>query len=307
MLSRGPVYCLPALVRKAPTGKFTGCSIRRNSALPAAVRPRRVRPAGQFRCRECWTVEHLLSARRLEESIRLGGIMATRPILMYHAVNCGVDPYNIQVSPQRLRQQFSLIRHMGYRGVSVSRLLTPATSPERLVGLTFDDGYADFLSEAVPLLGEFGFTATVYMVAGLLGGRNEWDGPPLRPLLSMPDLATVLSAGHEIGSHGMTHASLPGLPARELAYEVTESRRVLEDVLGTAVTGFCYPYGLHDARAVALVSDQYEYACAIHRSRDQGAWTLPRFFVSEADHPLRLAAKLVLRTSRQRVQALTSK
>jgi peptidoglycan/xylan/chitin deacetylase (PgdA/CDA1 family) len=230
--------------------------------------------------------------------------MTTGPVLMYHSVNVGDDPYNIQVSPGRLRQQLSLLRRLGYRGVSVKRLLTPGTARERLVGLSFDDGYTDFLTTAMPILAEFGCTATVYMVAGLLGGTNAWDPmPPRRSLMTAADLRTVLAAGHEIGSHGMTHTPLSDISAGTLPYEVAESQRVLEDAIGAPVTGFCYPYGSHDADAVREVRHRYEYACAVEASQDHDAWSLPRVFVGERDHPLRFAAKLGLRTSRHRRQA----
>ena len=234
--------------------------------------------------------------------------MTTGPILMYHAVNVGEDPYNIQVSPQRLRQQLSLLRTLGYRGVSVNRLLTPGRARKRLIGLTFDDGYADFLTTAVPVLAEFGFTATVYMVAGCLGGTNTWDPtPPRRPLLTAAQLRTVLSAGHEIGSHGMTHTPLKGVSSSELAREVVDSQGFLENAIGAPVTGFCYPYGAHDTDAVALVRSSYQYACAVEASDDHDAWSLPRVFAGQRDHTLRFAAKLALRTSRQRSQARSAR
>jgi peptidoglycan/xylan/chitin deacetylase (PgdA/CDA1 family) len=223
---------------------------------------------------------------------------------MYHSVDVGDDPYNIQVSPQRLWQQLSLLRHLGYRGVSVKRLLQPGKARGRLIGLTFDDGYADFLTRAVPVLAEFGFTATVYMVAGLLGEANTWDAaPPRRPLLTAADLSTILSAGHEVGCHGMTHTSLRGMSSKELTYEVADSQRVLESAIGVPVTGFCYPYGSYDADAIAEVRSRYQYACAVDASQDHDVWSLPRVFAGDRDHPLRFATKLALRSSRQRVQA----
>lgn len=233
-----------------------------------------------------------------------GVTMTTGPVLMYHAVNVGEDPYNIQVTPGRLRQQLSLLRSLGYRGVSVRQLLTGGKTRDRLVGLSFDDGYTDFLTTAMPILAEFGFTATVYMVAGFLGGTNSWDPlPPRRSLMTAADLRSVLEAGHEIGSHGMTHTPLRDVAAAMLPHEVADSQRVLEDALGVPVTGFCYPYGSHNAEAVNEVRRRYEYACAVEASRDHDAWGLPRVFVGERDHPLRFAAKLGLRTSRHRLQA----
>ena len=230
--------------------------------------------------------------------------MTTSPVLMYHAVNVGDDPYNIQVSPHRLRQQLSLLRRLGYRGVPVKRLLTSGTGQERLIGLSFDDGYTDFLTTAMPILAEFGYTATVYMVAGSLGGTNTWDPmPPRRSLMTAANLRTVLAAGHEIGSHGMTHTALTDVAKGTLHHEVADSQRVLEDALGMPVTGFCYPYGSFDDKALAEVRGRYEYACAVTPSPDHDAWSIPRIFAGERDHPLRLTAKLALRRVRQRSQA----
>lgn len=233
--------------------------------------------------------------------------MTTGPILMYHSVSVGDDPYNIQVSPDRLRQQLSLLRRLGYRGVSVEQLLTPGKARERLIGLSFDDGYTDFLTTAMPILAEFDFTATVYMVAGCLGGTNTWDPlPPRRPLMTAADLRTVHAAGHEIGCHGMTHTALGEVAPDELPHEVRVSQRVLEEAIGVPVTGFCYPYGSHDAPAVSEVRRHYAYACAVEASPDHDDWSLPRVFVGERDHPLRLAAKLALRKTRHRAQARSS-
>jgi peptidoglycan/xylan/chitin deacetylase (PgdA/CDA1 family) len=83
-----------------------------------------------------------------------------------------------------------------------------------LVGLTFDDGYEDFLSSALPTLETLGFSATLFVVAGMLGEENTWEhrggpGPRLR-LLEADGVREVSERGMEIGSHTITH---PGSPA----------------------------------------------------------------------------------------------
>ena len=74
--------------------------------------------------------------------------MGSAPILMYHAVDTLADPMNVQVFPARLRQQLRVLRRLGMRGVSVRELLAAPSHRDRLVGLTFDDGYADFATTA---------------------------------------------------------------------------------------------------------------------------------------------------------------
>ena len=226
--------------------------------------------------------------------------MRRRPVIMYHSVDTLPDPMSVQVTPARLRQQLTVLRRLGLRGVSMRELLAP-TATGRLVGLTFDDGYTDFASTAQPILEEFGFTGTVYVVAGRMGGSNEWDPPPRRSLMTADQVTSVHAAGHEIGCHGMWHQRVDELPPEALNEEVVASRSLLEDAIDAPVTGFCYPYGVVSPAALASARETYEYACAIRPESLDDKWALPRFHVGEADGALRLVAKLALRPVRERM------
>lgn len=126
--------------------------------------------------------------------------------LMYHSVDeCRDDPYLVTVTPERLRRQLEWLRRRGLTGVGVGELLRAhaAGRASRLVGLTFDDGYADFLEHAVPLLLRYGHTATVFVLPGRLGGVNAWDEKgPRKPLLTTDGIRAAAAAGMEVGSHG---------------------------------------------------------------------------------------------------------
>jgi len=115
-----------------------------------------------------------------------------------------------------------------------------------LVGLTFDDGYEDFLSAALPTLEELGFSATVFVVAGMLGKENDWEHhrrTSRRKLLQASGVREVSDRGMEVGPHTMTHPRLSGLnPEKMLVQEVDNSRQALREIVGTPVEGFCYPY-----------------------------------------------------------------
>ncbi|MEJ5990517.1 polysaccharide deacetylase family protein [Ramlibacter sp. PS3R-8] len=80
--------------------------------------------------------------------------------------------------------------------------------------------------------------------------RPAWDG-----MMTWEQLRAMAARGHEVGSHSMTHQLLPQLDDAGLAYEVAESRRVLEAKLGSRVETFCYPNGDADARVVQAVQD----------------------------------------------------
>ncbi|MEE1942955.1 polysaccharide deacetylase family protein [Streptomyces sp. TRM 70361] len=226
-------------------------------------------------------------------------------LLMYHSVaERTEDPYGVTVSPARLDRQLRWLRRRGLRGVGVGELLRERAAGRgaRLVGLTFDDGYADFIGEAVPLLRRHGCTATVFVLPGRLGGGNEWDPlGPRKPLLTETGIRAAVGAGMEIGSHGMLHIELTGIGDEALRRETEGSRRLLEELTGRPVPGFCYPYGTVDRRvARAVRAAGYGYACAIDPGPLTGTYALPRVHVGEADTAWRLHVKRLLHPLRRR-------
>jgi peptidoglycan/xylan/chitin deacetylase (PgdA/CDA1 family) len=221
-------------------------------------------------------------------------------VLMYHSVAaCDDDPYHVTVSPRRLAAQLAWLRRAGFTGVGVGELLRAraAGRGRRLVGLTFDDGYADFHTAAVPLLREYGHRATVFVLPGRLGGSNAWDPEgPRKPLLDADGVRAAAAAGMEVGSHGLRHVDLTGCDEAALGAETAASRRLIADLTGRAPEGFCYPYGAVDARAArAARAAGYTYACAVSPPPGLPApFALPRTYVGDADHAPRLLAKALL-------------
>ncbi|MGA5038323.1 polysaccharide deacetylase family protein [Streptomyces capoamus] len=226
-------------------------------------------------------------------------------IAMYHSVaDCADDPYRVTVSPGRLERQLRWLRRRGLRGVSVAELLAARArgGGRELVGLTFDDGYADFLSNALPVLARWGCTATLFVLPGRLGGDNAWDPlGPRKPLLTADGIRRAAAAGVEIGSHGLTHVDLTRADDTVLRAETVQSRLALEELTGGPVAGFCYPYGTVDRRAVAAVREAgYGYACAIDPGELSGPHVLPRVHIGQNDTAVRLFLKRRLHRLRRR-------
>ncbi|MFE2937543.1 polysaccharide deacetylase family protein [Streptomyces sp. NPDC059255] len=216
--------------------------------------------------------------------------------VMYHSVADPTDdPYQVTVSPDRLERQLRWLRRRGLTGVSMAELLRARAEGRGagLVGLTFDDGYADFVTTAVPLLRRYGCTATVFVLPGRPGGTNEWDRlGPRKPLLTEDGVREAAAAGMEIGSHGLLHVDLVTADDATLAAETGRSRELLRALTGTEVGGFCYPYGTVDARVVAAVrAAGYAYGCAIDPGPLTGLLALPRIHVGERDTGLKLTLK----------------
>jgi peptidoglycan/xylan/chitin deacetylase (PgdA/CDA1 family) len=222
------------------------------------------------------------------------GGRALPPVLMYHSVApYEQDPYLVTVRPERFEQQLRWLHRRGLRGTSVRELLAARRegTDRGLVGLTFDDGYADFGKHALPALTRYGFTATVFVITDLIGGSNSWDvAGPRKALMTAEEIRDVAQHGMEIGSHGRCHVSLTSTD--DLIAEVSGSRTILAEVTGQEITGFCYPYGHLDALAVEAVhAAGYQYGCAIWRSPLTGLHALPRIYVGDRDGSLRLLAK----------------
>ncbi|MEV8401413.1 polysaccharide deacetylase family protein [Streptomyces niveus] len=223
---------------------------------------------------------------------------------MYHSITDSTDdPYRVTVSPARLDRQLRWLRRRGLTGVSMERLLTARAEGRAagLVGLTFDDGYADFLTNAVPLLHRYEFTATVYVLPGRLGGTNEWDTPgPSKPLLTEDGIREAAAAGMEVGSHGLRHTDLTEADDTLLDEETRGSREALSAIIRKEVSGFCYPYGTVDERAIAAVRDAgYRYAVGISPGPLTGLFALPRVHIGQEDTAPRLFLKRALHGRRR--------
>jgi peptidoglycan/xylan/chitin deacetylase (PgdA/CDA1 family) len=172
----------------------------------------------------------------------------------------GVPCRTFTLSPAAFRAQLRGLRLMGYRGLSM-RDLEPYLRGEKtgkVVGITLDDGYLNNFEHALPILREFGFTATSFMVSGQFGGSNLWDqkvGVPAARLMDVAHLKTWLAAGMEVGSHTRNHVNLQECDEATAREEIAGSKRDLEAALGCEVRHFCYPYGLYRAEHAQMVRE----------------------------------------------------
>jgi len=192
-------------------------------------------------------------------------------ILTWHAVEAGGAP-PLCVAPELLARQLDRIAAAGAEVVTVSELgrrRRAGTLPGPAVAITFDDGFASIAAHAAPLLQERGLVATIFCVAGKLGGESDWAGAgERRPLLTADGVAQLAAAGWEIGAHGLTHAPLGEVEAEEAGEELIESRRLLEQVTGAPVTSLAYPYGSLPVDAAALArAAGYAVACTTELRR----------------------------------------
>jgi len=150
--------------------------------------------------------------------------------------------------------------------------------------LTFDDGYVNVLRYGLEPLASTGFKAIQFLVADLLGSCNQWDvpqGEAAEPMMDPVQIREWLAAGHDIGSHTLTHPHLTQLPPALAREEITASRKKLEDLFGRAIEHFCYPYGdwneaVRDVVAAAGYKTACTTDCGVNKATDS-PFALKRF------------------------------
>lgn len=233
---------------------------------------------------------------------------------MYHSIQ-NVDKTepmrSLHVSPTAFKNQLQILKILGFRGCTVSEAVRALKedSKEKLVALTFDDGYQNFLSNALPALQKFGFSATVYVLSGLIGKSNIWDrqsGISPNSLLNELELKLCIGSGVELGCHSHNHHSLIS-ENLNLAAEITESKHLLEQQFEVDVHSFCYPYGHFNTRVVEAVRHAgFKSATTMIRSRacySDGLFMLPRIPVNWHTLPHLFAAKILTRYEDRRRDA----
>jgi peptidoglycan/xylan/chitin deacetylase (PgdA/CDA1 family) len=153
------------------------------------------------------------------------------------------------------------LREGGWQTLTIDQLLEGRSTgvwPARSFVLHFDDGLISVAEHAVPILQDYGFQATVFVVSGWVGRWNDWPGQPASvprwPLLDWPALRTLASMGMAIGAHSISHPRLPALSLEEQEREIIGSLQTIENRLGGSVQAFAYPYGESSRATEAVVA-----------------------------------------------------
>jgi peptidoglycan/xylan/chitin deacetylase (PgdA/CDA1 family) len=171
--------------------------------------------------------------------------------LVYHSVTVDDerDDGQMTVSARRLEEQLRAIAESGYVVMDavglVSALRAGSALPARAVVITFDDGYRNVLTSALPVLARFGFPATAFLVSAFIDGDvAATRGDHAGPFLTAAEARELAASGLvRIGSHGWAHQRLRGLDDETLRIETEAAKVRLEERLGVNVDLFAYPFG----------------------------------------------------------------
>ncbi len=177
------------------------------------------------------------------------------PILAYHRIYNEDELYS--VSTADFEEHMRYLKENGYTAISLAELFAARAGdkplPDKPIVITFDDGYADNLTSAQPIMEKYGMKGTVFIIGGSIGQPDY---------LTWEQIQELKSRGAEIGSHTMTHGALNEMPIPEREYEVEMSKKLLEEHLGVPVDYLAYPYGKYDnAMPDILRQAGYRGAC----------------------------------------------
>ena len=239
--------------------------------------------------------------------------MLTCPILYYHLISSpptNQKNHSIYIPPERFDRHLSLLKRAGYRSIGLDELLDHLESgtrpPGRPMMITFDDGHIDNYTQAFPVLQRHAFSAAIFVIAGSIDGRLqlrcsvESNG---ESILTREQLRELAAGGIEIQSHGMTHADLPALDNKQVLWEMTESRKILEDIIEHPVKYFCYPFGRFKPHHFELAQEAgYRAAFSTFRGRRHNIderWCLKRIPVHNDRSTLQFLSALWIKSYRR--------
>ena len=176
------------------------------------------------------------------------------PILLYHYIRVNPNPrdrvgFGLSTPPAMFGAEMQYLADHAYHVVSLHQAVVAirnhTTLPSRPVVLTFDDGYTDFFTAAVPIMVSHGFTATDFVITGRMG---------LPGFMTPSQVVAADGLGFDVGAHTVDHVALAAISPARASWEMRQSQLTLEKLLGHPVLDFAYPYGSFDAIVRALAA-----------------------------------------------------
>ncbi|MCR4326212.1 MAG: polysaccharide deacetylase family protein [Candidatus Roizmanbacteria bacterium] len=212
---------------------------------------------------ESFTAPNDMVAREMKYFKTPEGRQWRIPIIMYHYVEPQKNDgdtirRSLTIPPELFEKQLQTLSENNIPTYFVRDIPAILSGDEEYatpsVVLTFDDGYQDFYTVVFPLLKKYHVKATVYIINRFLGWKDFLTTKQLRELGE--------SSLVEIGAHTLNHAYLKGLDTKTAAYQIMQSKRELEELLGKPVETFAYPYGEFDPETMRIVKEA-SYSAAV--------------------------------------------
>lgn len=186
------------------------------------------------------------------------------PVFTYHGIGDKRSP--LYVCEKSFDRQMRALAEAGYQSVALeSALFAESEGSGKICVITFDDCFESVYTKAWPILRNYGFTATLFVVTDYCGSSNRWPsqpaGVPETDLMSWKQILFLAEQGYQVGAHTKTHPDLTSLSLEQAEEEILGSKQAIEKALSTDVSTFAFPYGLTNSGITQLVKKHYD--CAV--------------------------------------------
>ena len=177
------------------------------------------------------------------------------PILLYHMVNDGGSSYAI--NPKNFDEQMKYLKEQGYETISLLEYAKARKGkvalPEKPIVISFDDGYLDNYTVAMPIMEKYNFKGTVFVVGNDIGKKGY---------LSYDDIRNLQKHNFELASHTSNHLPLAKLSAEEKKHEIEISKLFLDWKTDKTIFFLAYPNGSYDQECLDILKQtNYLGAC----------------------------------------------
>lgn len=206
------------------------------------------------------------------------------PILAYHHLALRRPQNSYYVSPEIFDEQLKWLKDNGYQVVSFDEFYAAAAGtgklPPKPAVITFDDGNVDNYTNAFPILKKYSVTATFFIK---INGISKSDAG-----MNWAKLKEMTDAGMTIGSHSVNHNNMSKMDDETLAYELVESKKILEKNLGIKIKYFAYPGGAYSKKTIEAAKAAGYLAAVTTKHKvyqeiknDDSLFTLPRVHIDD--------------------------
>lgn len=177
------------------------------------------------------------------------------PILMYHYVSPlpeDADAYrqDLTITPDVFRTHMQYLHDEGYSTISMYQLdealMQGTPLPPNPIILTFDDGYIDAYTTVFPILREFGFNGTFFIITG----RADANDPIY---VNWQQIREMAATGMSMEAHTKNHVDLRGRDYDFLVYELLGNLESLSAYTGVESRMFAYPFGQYDTATLEVL------------------------------------------------------
>lgn len=194
------------------------------------------------------------------------------PILTFHKIDPLFEWGVTRITPKQFKSVLNFLKSEGYETISLEQLCNAKNGfTKKPIILTFDDAYEGFFKFALPILLDYQFTGTLFVISRYVNRWNAWDvnlGGKKFKHLSWNQLVELSNLGFEIGSHGMYHKDFTQMNEKHLYTELTQSKKEIEDHISRKVHFLSFPFGRYNKRVIdSAIACDYKKACGYFRNK----------------------------------------